>query len=358
MRTPDGRQYGPVSRLELDAWFGEGRIDADCQILCEGWNQWKWASDVYPQLESTVPEIVPIDGATNPITDFSIASPDGPAMRRGPESLPGSSDSLATPRSWPTENSGSSIALRPADRTWTTVDIGLAVSNGSLWVVLASLLCLVIAWAGIAQSASLPPIGLPTSEAAASPLPLLGAWGMVSLGASSVSLLTGWFICMKVPKRSSAYSMILASVACIGAAMVVALLLTAIPLGVSEVFVPADRLATLAAAGIALVCLLSVAAVSFFGLFLGRLGSLLGDWGLNQQGTFFAASQIATVVWFGVAGLLLDGETTRVKLVRIVVSALLLLGNCYWLGCLVRRARRSLKSAQPAFESPGADGVQ
>ncbi len=50
MRTPDDQLYGPVQRDELDRWVGEGRVDAECQILCDGWEQWKWASDIYPQL--------------------------------------------------------------------------------------------------------------------------------------------------------------------------------------------------------------------------------------------------------------------------------------------------------------------
>jgi len=53
LQTEEGDQYGPVTKAELDQWLAEGRIDASCQILCEGWDQWRWAEDVYPQLAGT-----------------------------------------------------------------------------------------------------------------------------------------------------------------------------------------------------------------------------------------------------------------------------------------------------------------
>lgn len=55
MQTPDGQQFGPVPRQELDAWLGQGRITAQCQLLLEGSPQWQWASEVYPVLSSQTP---------------------------------------------------------------------------------------------------------------------------------------------------------------------------------------------------------------------------------------------------------------------------------------------------------------
>lgn len=55
MQAPDGSQYGPVSRKELDEWFAEGRVSAECQLLREGADQWQWASEVYPSLAPTAP---------------------------------------------------------------------------------------------------------------------------------------------------------------------------------------------------------------------------------------------------------------------------------------------------------------
>ena len=53
MQTEEGEQYGPVSKADLDAWVIEGRLDAGCQVLRDGWEQWKWAEEVYPQLSGT-----------------------------------------------------------------------------------------------------------------------------------------------------------------------------------------------------------------------------------------------------------------------------------------------------------------
>lgn len=50
LKTDDGEQYGPVDREELDEWVAEERIDGTCQLLCDGWDQWKWADEVFPHL--------------------------------------------------------------------------------------------------------------------------------------------------------------------------------------------------------------------------------------------------------------------------------------------------------------------
>jgi hypothetical protein len=50
LQTEDGEQYGPVTKAELNEWVEEGRIDATCQLLSDGWDQWKWAEEVYPQI--------------------------------------------------------------------------------------------------------------------------------------------------------------------------------------------------------------------------------------------------------------------------------------------------------------------
>ncbi len=59
MQTTDGSQFGPVPRTELDEWFKEGRISADCQLLKDGADQWQWASEIYPSLDKSAPAAVP-----------------------------------------------------------------------------------------------------------------------------------------------------------------------------------------------------------------------------------------------------------------------------------------------------------
>jgi hypothetical protein len=55
LRTGDGLTYGPVTKAELDGWLAEGRITPQSQILQTGAEQWKWAGEVYPQLNSGFP---------------------------------------------------------------------------------------------------------------------------------------------------------------------------------------------------------------------------------------------------------------------------------------------------------------
>lgn len=63
LRTEEGQQFGPASQEELNGWLAEGRIDASCQVLCEGWEQWKWADEVFPDLAEDSTETQPADVA-------------------------------------------------------------------------------------------------------------------------------------------------------------------------------------------------------------------------------------------------------------------------------------------------------
>lgn len=75
MQTTDGSQFGPVPRAELDEWFKEGRISADCQLLKEGADQWQWASEIYPTLDQSAPAPAP----SKPAEGFDFLGPATPA---------------------------------------------------------------------------------------------------------------------------------------------------------------------------------------------------------------------------------------------------------------------------------------
>ena len=59
VQTEDGQQFGPISKMELDQWVAEGRVNTGCQLLQAGSAQWQWASEVYPQLSSAAPAAAP-----------------------------------------------------------------------------------------------------------------------------------------------------------------------------------------------------------------------------------------------------------------------------------------------------------
>ncbi|MCE9548717.1 MAG: DUF4339 domain-containing protein [Planctomycetia bacterium] len=79
MQTSEGTRYGPVTRAELDVWLAEDRLDAECQLLKEGWDQWKWAEEVFPQLKSA-------GAAASSEKDedpFPVIADEGVAAKRG-----------------------------------------------------------------------------------------------------------------------------------------------------------------------------------------------------------------------------------------------------------------------------------
>jgi hypothetical protein len=84
MQTAEGEQYGPVTKTELDGWVAEGRLDASCQVLQDGWDQWQWADEVYPELAETgAAEAEP----ENPFAAIGDAGP-APAVAVNPYAAP------------------------------------------------------------------------------------------------------------------------------------------------------------------------------------------------------------------------------------------------------------------------------
>jgi hypothetical protein len=143
VQTADGTHYGPVTKTDLDAWVADERLDADCQLLMDGWEQWKWAEEVYPQLApaqqqgpfdvaGTVPGGVPIVmDSRNP-----YASPAGGGMQAGE----GTVDSLRAAR-----------ALKQT-RPWVlmfSVFNFIALAGAVVYVILSVLVMLAIPIAGV-----------------------------------------------------------------------------------------------------------------------------------------------------------------------------------------------------------------
>lgn len=78
MRTPEGQEYGPVGKVELDGWVREGRIAADCFIRRDGTPQWINPRDVYPQIAPAPAGMAPGAGAV----------PRGPTVAGNPYAAP------------------------------------------------------------------------------------------------------------------------------------------------------------------------------------------------------------------------------------------------------------------------------
>jgi len=57
MRTPEGPIYGPVTWAQIDAWAGEGRIAADCELADSSSGPWRAATELIPELSGSQPAI-------------------------------------------------------------------------------------------------------------------------------------------------------------------------------------------------------------------------------------------------------------------------------------------------------------
>lgn len=99
LQCPDGSQYGPVPRGELDDWYAEGRVSAECQLLKEGASQWQWAAEIYPALSQTLTpgvtaantsSVSPLSGpsVSSPLTPLSSPTPFSDPLASSPSGVP------------------------------------------------------------------------------------------------------------------------------------------------------------------------------------------------------------------------------------------------------------------------------
>lgn len=49
VHTADGKRLGPLEREELDSWIAQGRLTPQCQVWTEGWPEWKFISEAFPE---------------------------------------------------------------------------------------------------------------------------------------------------------------------------------------------------------------------------------------------------------------------------------------------------------------------
>jgi hypothetical protein len=350
MRTPDEEQYGPVKRQDLDQWVGEGRVDSECQILCDGWEQWKWASDVYPQLlaaaaqQDELPTIV-ADPTSSSFPQFengplpSIATEIGSELTSGGELT---RSAVATPPPLPSSTSiaapGETRILSATDartttveRGWIVTDVGLAMANVALWVALFGMVILfALHW--LSHTAS--------SRASIAVIGSLYVWVSYLEGAALIALVTSWCVCHSTPREAGARGWPQAAAGVVVLGLIVGLLVSLI----ARVW-DTEAARVMARHLPAVLLSFGMTAIAFFALFLGKLGNFFGDARLSQQGTFCAAFQAVILAWSLVAMYALGSRAdATANIMRSAVTAALFGGNAVWLGILTRRARLPLKS--------------
>lgn len=127
MMTEDGEQFGPVTRSELDDWATEGRLDATCQVLQDGWDQWKWADEVYPELAEAATE-----AAAEPENPFAGIG-EGPAAA-----------AIVNPYASPQATGVSAGGAAGADAAGVTLRARRALAETRPWVMFLGILGLVV----------------------------------------------------------------------------------------------------------------------------------------------------------------------------------------------------------------------
>ncbi len=239
MRTPDDQQYGPVQRDELDRWVGEGRVDADCQILYEGWKQWKWASEIYAQLvgpNGRPPEIPGIDATatTSPFPRFEgtqatslvETGSNSPATSNTPPPLP-SSTATASAAARTGFLSAPAAESTPEGRAWIVTDAGLAVANVALWIVFGGTVAL-FALYSLRQTIH--------TSATLSIVSALFVWTTYALLAAQVVLMTSWCVCLSTPRQSAARGWIQGAVAASFVGLAIAIFVSILGLALNSEF--------------------------------------------------------------------------------------------------------------------------
>lgn len=119
--TENDQQFGPIPRGELDQWFAEGRISAQCQLLKEGAPSWQWASEIYPSLAQAA--------APQPVAD-----PLGIGINTNPYNAPRTSHSSASSRTY----RGHRNAAIGYATTMAYVSGGAIVARGLLAIIFSA----------------------------------------------------------------------------------------------------------------------------------------------------------------------------------------------------------------------------
>lgn len=71
VRPPSGGQYGPAEGDVMRQWVQEGRVTADSLVWQEGWDEWRSAVEIFPQIGPGQPEV----SAAIPVVPNSTVAP-------------------------------------------------------------------------------------------------------------------------------------------------------------------------------------------------------------------------------------------------------------------------------------------
>ncbi len=201
VQTSDGTDYGPVSHADLAQWILEERIDSDCQLLQEGWSQWKWADDVFPQLADTGQ----VKGAASPFAGIVDPGPTTPsyAVRdsRGQKAA-------GQPSGGKQETSAASQSLQRVDAGLKIAFVSLIVSTAGFFLAYVGIFGSIQTLVGMLGT------GPQASEIKA--ITILMIWGASAMLGGLAAHFAGLCTCMASPKSFGGSQQIAVSVAAFG----------------------------------------------------------------------------------------------------------------------------------------------
>jgi len=394
VRTADGEEYGPIDREELDAWVAEGRIDAECQVLQDGWQRWQWADEVYEQLAT---EGAGAESEANPFADIGDSGPrvGPPAFDAGPpngggplagldEGTPSGPPSLPSGPASPYASSSAAAAeASPSDeKSWLRVDTGMLLSILPLFIGGGTIVLMGILGLSLGSGPSMmkgtdsapivatnvvhrvadPPVlqqfgqpGFPSSPSRSMPTrrPTSGLGPMLFLsqlqGAFAIILIcllvvlasygavaATWAAGLFAPKRSGAGVYVIGALASWGASYL--FLLVTMLAGMSK--------ALFFLIWLSLSC--GVASFALMALFVGRLASLANRRGLAQSCIIYAGYVGVVVLFFLICIIVgMSGGNPTLGLPGVVVTLLVTALDAaiyIWLGFIMMQGRGAVRS--------------
>lgn len=349
LRTPEGNQYGPATQQQLDQWLTEGRIDSDCHLLQEGWDRWKWATELYPQLDDDTGfwptafwRSLFSSAAPSP-DDVLDRSGDGAGLMEAAELV----NELGTKREVLTGTRARAADSRQ-ERSSAALDLGLVIAKFGLVVCAAS--------AGIRMAALLgrlllqehsPPGVL--RETVNHLLVMITLWSGIALVGGVAALLVGAWACLNLPHNPAARATLRLALVFAGLACAFAMLIAGLDMQWLAGRPHLGRESATNSAARFTVIVLWLSSAMFFAVFLGQLAQQLGVRRPMRQAMRFAAYQAALLCWLLSTELEVGGSTSIAGTVRLVGTAVLLVVDYLWLSRMADMVRRALNFPQPAF---------
>ncbi|MCG8587073.1 MAG: GYF domain-containing protein [Pirellulales bacterium] len=316
VQTYLGEQFGPLIKVELDDRVTQGRLTGDCHVFHEGWDEWREARTVYPELELVKAEDEEIE--------------------------------LAFAETEKAERTVSS-----SEPAWYTVRTGLTMINNSTIVAIVAFLLMTIGffadrellsemYFGVANNEPIDP-----EEGGGLVSMVLVSWGVITMFMALVGILVGTIACMAVPRRTKVHPFAVGAVGAMSLTLLMAtLLFTAVFLSLGPV---AEKLDV----GSAIRTLVTIVPWAFFlcaqgamasiVVFVGMLADYLGQPKITRQMRWFGILQGAFLLWVLIDAAIIPNDSDTAFTMALFVFLVALIASLAWLTYLARAARDAIR---------------